>query len=204
MTDPGSISQYIADVKNEGSSAALERICQRYYERLAAIAGRKLQGGGRVADRHAIANEAIYDFFSRSQAGDFENVSNRGELLPLLIRLTKDRVTDEIRRLTAQKRGGGKTRGNSIFAPTTRADAGHGFDAFADTLDSPSTRQIVREEAARILDRLPDQTMRTIVILRLEGYKNEEIARELDVSLATVERKRRRIRDLLRDLDESA
>ncbi len=202
MSDPGSISQCIADVKSEGSSAAIERICNRYYEQLASIAGRKLQGAGRVADRHAIANEAIFDFFSRTQKGDFSDVNNRSDLLPLLIRLTKDRVTDEIRRLTAQKRGGGKTRGNSIFMSTTRTDKGHGFETFADTLDSPSTRQIVREEASRILDRLPDQTMRTIVILRSEGYKNEEIAKELNISLATVERKRRRIKELFRDLDE--
>ena len=72
-----------------------------------------------------------------------------------------------------------------------------------DSYDTPSTRQIVIEEVAKIMDRLPDQTLRTIFVLRAEGYKNEEIAQELNVSVATVERKRRRIRDLLSELDPS-
>lgn len=195
----GSISQYIADVHRGGCTSALERICDRYYEQLAAVAGRRLQNAsGRVIDRHAVANEALYEFFDRAQRGDFADVNNRGGLLPLLIRLTRDRVTDEIRRMTALKRGGGETRGNSIFQSD---HAGTGFDAFPNGFDTVSTRQILMEEVTRVLDMLPDETMRTILILRSEGYKNEEIARELDVSLATVERKRRRIRDILGELE---
>lgn len=195
----GSISQYINDVHRDGCATALERICDRYYEQLAAVAGRRLQNvSGRVIDRHAVANEALYEFFDRAQRGGFEDVNNRSDLLPLLIRLTRDRVTDEIRRMTALKRGGGQTRGNSIFQS---ANSGAGFDAFPSNFDTVSTRQILMEEVTRVLDMLPDETMRTILILRSEGYKNEEIARELDVSLATVERKRRRIRDILGELE---
>lgn len=195
----GSISQHIADVHRGGCATALERICDRYYEQLAALAGRRLQNAaGRVVDRHAVANEALYEFFDRAQRGDFENINSRGDLLPLLIRLTRDRVTDEIRRLTAKKRGGGQTRGNSIFQAD---DFGAGFDTFPNDYETASTRHIVMEEVTRVLNKLPDEMMRTILILRNEGYKNEEIARELDVSLATVERKRRRMRDILGELE---
>lgn len=201
MKRTGSISQCIAEM-HEGDSTALERICDRYYEQLARIAGRKLQSyTGRVVDRHAVANEVLFEFFDRAQRGDFPSVTSRNELLPLLIRLTRDRVTDEIRRLMAQKRGGGKTRGHSVFAASDSRTGVGGFDAFPDNYDTASTRQIVREEVNRVIDQLPDEVLRTILILRSEGYRNDEIAKELNISVATVERKRRRIRDILRDLE---
>lgn len=200
MADPGSISQCIAEVHESGSAAALERICNRYYEQLASIASRHLRSAsGRIADEHAVANQALFEFFDRSTKGHFAEVQSRGELLPLLIRLTRDRVIDEIRRLTAAKRGAGKTRGHSIFV--SNGNQTGGFDTFSAPYDHPSTREIVKEELTRIMDRLPDQATRTILVLRSEGYKDKEIAKELNVSLATVERKRRRIRDILADLE---
>jgi DNA-binding CsgD family transcriptional regulator len=43
---------------------------------------------------------------------------------------------------------------------------------------------------------LPDETQRHIARLRLEGHANEEIAKELGISLRTVERKLGLIREL--------
>lgn len=197
MSTVRSISHHLSEAK-QGSQNAIERICNRYYEQLAAIARQKLGTfPKRVVDEYAIANEVLSEFYSRSQRGDFEAVSTRGDLMSLLVRLTHDKVVDEIRRLSAQKRGGARTRGHSIFLP----DGQTNFDRFQSALDTPSTRQILVQQMRDILGRLPDETMRTILTLRADGYTNAEIAQELNVSLATVERKRRRIREILSDLD---
>ena len=196
MSDPGSISLKLSELRR-GDQVALERICDRYYDRLAAIAHRKLMGKPlRVVDEFAVANEALQEFYSRACRGEFDNVTTRGDLLPVLIRLTHDRVVDQVRRELAQKRGSGKTRGHSVFARRGKEPDGD-FDAIRGALDSPSTRQIVADELRSVLAKLPDEAMRTIVLLRADGYTDQEIARELDISLATVERKRRRVKLLL-------
>jgi RNA polymerase sigma factor (sigma-70 family) len=201
MSQSGSISQRLEELRR-GDAGALGRICDRYYEQLAVVARRKLTGfARRVADEFAIANEVLQEFHERMLDGDFDNVTNRTDLFPLLIRLTHDKVIDEIRRLGAQKRGGGRTRGNSIFVQNGEQLAGD-FDRVRGVFESPSTRQIVIDQLQSLLQRLPDETMRAVFLLRAEGYTNDEIARELKISVATVERKRRRIKDLLDDLDE--
>jgi len=43
---------------------------------------------------------------------------------------------------------------------------------------------------------LSDDTLRSVATLRLEGYSNEEAAAKLDVSVRTVERKLRIIRQV--------
>ena len=199
MSSSTSVSSRIRAVR-KGDKDAVERICDRYYDQLAEVARRRIDGPmRRVADEFAIANDALHEFFQRAAQGDFENVTGRHDLLPLLIRLTHDRIIDEVRRLHAQKRGGGRTRGHSIFRQAGDP-GGDPFDRFCGAVDSPSTRQIVSDEIRSVLERLPDQTMKSVLLLRAEGYTNEEIATALDVSLATVERKRRRIRDILEDL----
>jgi DNA-directed RNA polymerase specialized sigma24 family protein len=50
------------------------------------------------------------------------------------------------------------------------------------------------EEVRRLFDRLPDETLRLVALLRLEGYANDEIAASLDCALRSVERKLERIR----------
>lgn len=184
----------------DGDSRAFGRICDRYYKQLAVVASRKLGGARRVVDEFAVANEVLQEFYQRALGGDFENVTCRDDLLPLLVRLTHDKVVDEIRKLCAQKRGGGHIRGDSIFDGGNRALNGD-FDQFRGSLETPSTRQIVADQIRIVLEHLPDEIMRAVFLLRAEGYTNEEIAKELQISLATVERKRRRIKDILHVLD---
>jgi DNA-directed RNA polymerase specialized sigma24 family protein len=46
------------------------------------------------------------------------------------------------------------------------------------------------------LDRLDNEMLRTVALRKLEGYRNSEIAAQLDCATRTVERKLRRIRAL--------
>jgi DNA-directed RNA polymerase specialized sigma24 family protein len=45
------------------------------------------------------------------------------------------------------------------------------------------------DECRRLLDKLRDDSLRRVALLRMEGYTNDEIARELRCSLRTVARK---------------
>jgi DNA-directed RNA polymerase specialized sigma24 family protein len=52
----------------------------------------------------------------------------------------------------------------------------------------------VADECRRLLEGLPDDELRTIALLRMEGYSNEQIAERLGCGLRSVERKLDRIR----------
>jgi DNA-directed RNA polymerase specialized sigma24 family protein len=54
---------------------------------------------------------------------------------------------------------------------------------------------MMAEQCRRLLDGLPDEQLRALALAKLEGHTNEEIARQLSVSLRTVERRLRLIRD---------
>lgn len=199
MTDSEQIAQYFADAEANNPDA-VGRLCEVFYEKLAAIARYRFGSfPRRVADEYAVANEVLQAFDLRVQRGEFVQIRDPSELLLVLSRLTKDRVVDEIRRHSALKRGEGKTRGHSIFVPAGGQPKTGDFDRFQAAQETPSAREMIAEETQLLLNKLPDPQLRTILVLRCEGLTNEEIAEQLEVSVATVERKRRRIRERLAD-----
>jgi DNA-directed RNA polymerase specialized sigma24 family protein len=58
---------------------------------------------------------------------------------------------------------------------------------------------MVAEECARRLNSLPDASLRQVALLKMEGYRNEEIAERLGCGLRTVTRRLEVIRRAWRD-----
>ena len=54
----------------------------------------------------------------------------------------------------------------------------------------------VAEESERLLELLPDEAMRSLARLKMEGYDNKEAAQQLNCGLRTVERRLGLIRAL--------
>ena len=61
---------------------------------------------------------------------------------------------------------------------------------------TPAIAVEVAERCEFLLNRLPDETYRRIARCKLEGFSNLEIARELDCTPRTVERKLAQIRSI--------
>jgi DNA-directed RNA polymerase specialized sigma24 family protein len=55
---------------------------------------------------------------------------------------------------------------------------------------------LVADECRRLFDILPDESLRQVARLRLEGHTDREIADSLGCSLSSVERRLRTIRGL--------
>jgi IS30 family transposase len=53
------------------------------------------------------------------------------------------------------------------------------------------------EEYRKLLDRLGDETLRKVAELRVQGYRIDEIAEQLGRARGAINRKLRRIRDIL-------
>ena len=179
MSEPvggtGSVSNWILSLKR-GNNEAAHELWERYFSQLCAIARRKLgQYPLRVSDEEDVAI-SVFDALCRgARAQRFRNLRDRTDLWKLLVVITSNKVTDKIRKETAQKRGSGM-RGCAVENIVTR-------------IPSPEDLLCLQDECEFLIRKLADDKLMTIARLKLEGHSKCDIACELNVSVRTIERK---------------
>jgi DNA-directed RNA polymerase specialized sigma24 family protein len=195
MPSDRSVTHWIRQVQ-EGDPAAAQELWQRYFERLVALARKKVQGTSRrVADEEDVALSAFDSFFRGAQQGRFPQLSDRDNLWRLLIVITARKAADLVQHERRQKRGGGAVQGESGFvAGASDAESGAGIDQVLGQEPTPAFAAQVTEEYERLLKRLGDAQLEQVALWKMEDYTNEEIAAKLGCVLRTVERKLRMIR----------
>ena len=192
MANDHSVSQWLDGVK-AGDSAAIERLWQRYFERLVRLARGKLPDNCRRAfDEEDVAISAFQSFCERAGRGQFPQLSDRNDLWRVLLTLTIRKAVLTIRHHTRRKRGGGRVLGESALMQGDQAR--DGLAEFFERAPSPDDLVLFTEELEKRLDQLQDATLKSIAVRKLEGYGVQEIANELGASTRTVERKVRLIR----------
>ena len=109
--------------------------------------------------------------------------------------LTDRKAVDHLRHELAEKRGGGRVRGDSaLYNPGSSDSNPPGLVQLIDNQLTPEFAAEFAEQIALLLASLDDDLLRRIAIARMEGYTNEELARKLDTSRSSIERKLRLIR----------
>jgi DNA-directed RNA polymerase specialized sigma24 family protein len=195
MSSAGSVTHWLTQLKAGDERAAQQALWDRYFERLAALARSRLRHHPcRVADEEDVVLSALASFFRGAREGRFPLLSDRNNLWPLLVKITARKACNQLKHERADKRGRGLVRGESALGHN--ADAGQGVMELIGKTPTPEFTLEVIEESHRLLDLLGDETLQKIACLKLAGYSNPEIARELAVVERTVERKLGRIRKL--------
>jgi DNA-directed RNA polymerase specialized sigma24 family protein len=195
MSSPGSVSRRIADLKT-GDQAAGGELCKRYFEELVRLARKKLRGGSRrVADEEDVVVDVLDSLCRGAQRGRFPLLTDRADLWRLLTVLTERKAINQVKRLAAQKLGGGKVRGESGFDRAGGAASERGIQGVAGKGPCPATLSELKEGFCKMLATLEDETLQKIAIWSMEGYTNQEIATRIGRSLSAVDRKLKLIRD---------
>lgn len=158
------------------------------YAHLRAIAGRYLQGRhGHTLQPTALVNEA-YLRLDKHETGSFES---REHFMALAARVMRHVLVDHARRKGAEKRGGGRER--TTLSNVAFADHDRALDVLA--LDAALTR----------LAELNARHARVVELKVFAGMTSAEMARSMELSVATVERDwvkaRAWLRVQLRDAD---
>ena len=109
--------------------------------------------------------------------------------------ITANRVIDQKRFDTQQKRGGGQVRGDSALLDHASGLKPVGFDQLTSAAPTPEFLTILADEHQRLMRLLDNDTLSQIALCKMEGFRNEEIAEQLGVTCRSVERKLRRIRE---------
>ncbi len=179
----------------QGDEAAAQKIWDRYCSGLLALARRKLgDGQRRVADEEDAVLSAFHSFCQGAATGRFPKLDDRDDLWRLLVTITTRKVFAHQKHARRQRRGGGVVRGESVFAHIGSSGQGAGLEQVFCQQPTPAFLAAMSEQCSRLLKALQGESLRTIALCKLEGYSNHEIARKLDCSLRTVERKLQLIR----------
>lgn len=198
-----SVTAWIGDLK-DGQDSASRKLWERYFQRLVRVASRQLGSAPRrIVDEEDIA-VSVFDTLCRgAAAGRFDKLQDRDDLWRLLTAIAGMKTVDQIRRQTAKKRGGEDVRGESIIAGAGASQFGS-FDQFIHQEPTPEFLAIMDEQQQAMFRALPDDSQRNVARLRFEGFSNEEIAEKLEISLRSVERKLKVIREVWTSMiDES-
>ena len=117
----------------------------------------------------------------RSARGEFEKLDDRDDLWRILVTITRCKAAATCRRERRLKRDVRRTRAASL-------------DGLASKTPSPLVLASLADERAHLLAILPDDLLRQVCVLKLEGDEIDEIAAKLKISPRSVDRKLQLIR----------
>jgi DNA-directed RNA polymerase specialized sigma24 family protein len=194
----GSITQWIADLKG-GDPGAANGLWERYFTRTVELARARLKASrGRDAgsDEEDAALSAFDSLCAGLARGQFPRLSDREDLWRLLVVITTRKVMAQARRQLREKRGGGLVRPAADLADSGPDDDGILARAVGSE-PTPEFAAMVAEEYRRLLERLDDDVLRKVAVLRMEGHTSDEIAEHLGCARRTVARQLALIRRIL-------
>ena len=205
-TETGSVTRLIDRLRSgspESGDEAARRLWERYLPRLLTLARRHLDRRIRVLqDEEDVAQSMGRSFFRRLRRGDFD-LADRDALWALLVTITLNKARGAADRHFAEKRDVRRAR---PLPPSEEGRSGAALEPLAAEAADPTPAEAaaLNEALEHRLRDLPEEDLRRVAVMKLEGYANREVAAELGCSLRGVERKlaiiRRRWETAVEDL----
>lgn len=193
MGEPSSVSEWIV-LGQQGQPRAIEKLWQRYYEQLVTLARQKLEGARRrMADEEDVAAVALARLCQGLEQGRFPRLADRQGLWRLLMRITAQTALDLKKHEARQRR---RAVGESALGANKDYEGEAALAAVIGNAPRPEFAAVFVEQTRRLLECLDDDELRSVVMDRLAGYSNQEIAERMGCSLSKVERCRKLIRKI--------
>jgi DNA-directed RNA polymerase specialized sigma24 family protein len=190
----GSITHWIGDLKAGGDQAA-QQLWERYFAQLVDLARSTLRArrGRRAVEDEEDAALSAFDSFCRGAVrGRFPLLRDRDDLWRLLVVITLRKALDQVQRQRAARRGRNRVIADGDLPAGTGEDGG--LDRLLAAEPTPEFAVMVADEYLWLKGKLPDESLRLVLDLRLEGYTHDEIAERLQCARRTITRKLDRIR----------
>lgn len=195
---PENSDRSFIDALQNGDEAAAQRLFEEYFLRLVGLARQKLRALPPArGDASGAAISAINSFFQGAQRRAFPRLNDRDDLWRLLVVITARKASHAVRDEHRQKRGGRRVRGESVLRGGDSEF--EGLQQVIGQEPTPEIAAMLRDELDQRLEMLDDDTLRTVVQMKLEGHTNAEIAETLGCVERTIERKLGVIRTIWED-----
>lgn len=175
-----------------GDADAASLLWKAFFNRMVELARKRTLGTSKlIADEEDIALSAFKSFCNGVQKGRFASLTDRDSLWRLLVIITARKAIDHVNYNRRAKRNELRV----VSAQSTEVND-ELVNRFVCQQPTPAMEVEMKENIASAVDSLELPELKTIALLKLDGYTNQEISTQLNRSLSTVERKLRAIRGI--------
>ena len=177
-----------------GDDVAAEKLWNAYFDRLVHLAHGRLQAKFRkVNDAEDIALSAFHSFCRGVENKKFPGLSDRDGLWRLLVSITIHKLLNAVRDQKRMRRGGLFQELNGL---DSSSDSIAAVNQIVSREPSPEFAAYVAEQYELMMMSLGDDELVQLATWKMEGFSNEEIAKKVNRTTRTVERKLQLIRKI--------
>lgn len=199
--EPGDVTQWLNQAR-DADQAAFHQLWDRYFTVLSGFARNRIaKGNRREYDEEDAALSAFNSFFRGIKEDRFPILDDRDDLWKVLVTIATRKIRARRRKQSARKRSEVGTVGESDLSGGDGDEAVRLDQVFA---ERPTEEYLatMRLDLDTLLGKNDDPVIGQMIVMKLEGFTNEEIAKELSCSTRHVERKMADARQVLASLAE--
>ena len=183
------VTEWLEDLRAADQTAAT-KLWRHFFEALQKKAIAKLDAHSRPAyDEEDAVLSAFNSFCIGLAAGRFPDLQDRSSLLALLLTITGRKVSQRHRYDRRQSRDIRRTLNETIFERAERWGPGIDLQQMETCEPNPEFVVAFTDTCETFLSNFDDPKIRKIVTMRIEGYNDREIAKQLNCARSTVQRK---------------
>lgn len=182
-----SVTEWVSNLKS-GDELAAERLWEFAKDRLLAAANRARNPTHSTYDEEDVAASAFAAFCEAARGSPTIDVRDRTDLWQLLLTITLNKAREKARNCGRIRRGGKVS--HQVIDAESLLDK--------QMLD-PSLQAAAQEECVRLLEKLGRDEIRTVAVLKVQGFTGEEIASQLNCTRRSVQRRLALIRSIWSD-----
>ena len=197
MTGSESAILWLQELKR-GNRDAARGLWDRYSRRMNQLAKARLRTAKHGGfDEEDVTLSAFENFCRAVEEGRYSELDSSDGLWHLLATFTLRKANDRLKVEAAEKRGGGEAAPHDMH--TYQGGADSRLDKIPTKELGPESAALMAEECSRLLSILNDPELESLVMLKLEGLTNDEIAERLGYTRRTIQRMLNLVRDAWKD-----
>jgi DNA-directed RNA polymerase specialized sigma24 family protein len=173
-----------------GDAQAAQSIWDHFFSRMLCLARRRMPPAVRPGyDEDDVALSAFHSLFVGITKQRFD-LKDRDDLWRLLLIIAERKISRRVRREYRDKRDVRRALHESMFVDiSSERESPLGLDTYIRSEPTPDFAAEVAESCDRLFDKLPDESLKRVALMKLENYTAEEIAKSLGCTRKTVQRK---------------
>lgn len=181
----------------DNNDEAINELWRTWFNRLKRFARRRMKAvPGQAYDEEDAAQSALVSFCAGLDKGKYEGLSDFDSLSRLLITITARKVATRRSHELTLKRGGGRVLLESALSLGDDDSTTSDYNAAESDGPGPDVISEFADECESLIARLTDDSLKAILLARLEGFSTAEIAEQLSIDIRNVERRLAKIREI--------
>ena len=187
------VSLWIGQLAAADQDAA-RKLWEHFCQRLMTFARSHMSlSTRRTYDEEDAAVSAFRSLCKGIEAQRFPDIGDRGNLWALLVVITSRKISNQYRFEHQQRRNVKQTLSESMLQPSNLPQI-NVLDSLESHEPTPAFAAEVADMSEYLMKLLPDADLKQLVLLKMEGHNNEDVAEIMKVTRRTIQRKLERIR----------